>query len=138
MAFDDYYNTPISEGYENTTSPSLILVMWGQALHGISISVTAATPMEAATVVPPGPHSMASANPLPTSVDISCAAAYHVLIRFSYLQAPETGDAYSHYYWGIDDVTIYENIVSNDLSAVLLSNGDIENAFEYQSDPYGA
>ena len=79
-------------------------------------------------VAPTGPRLMrtatfiesantASANALTTSVDISCVAAYaeDVQVRFSYLQAPETGDAYSHYYWGIDDVTISENPVNNDL-----------------------
>ena len=160
IVFDcDYYNTPISEGYENTegwiTSPSLdfgnvgsVSVAWDQYFRyccypyapiyllvsndgGASWTTFDAhgTFIESANT--------ASANPLPTAVDISCAAAYqsNVLIRFSYLQAPETGDAYSHYFWGIDDVTIYENIGSNDLAAVLLSNGDIENAFEYRVTP---
>jgi hypothetical protein len=70
-------------------------------------------------------------------VDISCVAAYsaEVQVRFSYLQAPETGDAYSHYYWGIDDVTISENPVANDLSTVQLTNGDVWNVFEYRVTP---
>jgi hypothetical protein len=79
----------------------------------------------------------ASANVLTTSVDISCAAAYsaEVQVRFSYLQAPETGDAYSHYYWGIDDVTISENPVANDLAVVQVTNGDVYNVFEYRVTP---
>ncbi len=160
MAFDcDYYNTPVSEGYENTegwiTSPSLdfgnvgsVSVAWDQYFRyccypyaPIYLQVSSDGGASWTTFDAHGTFiesaNIASANPLPTSVDISCAAAYqsNVLIRFSYLQAPETGDAYSHYYWGIDDVTIYENIVSNDLAAVLLSNGDIENAFEYRVTP---
>ena len=51
------------------------------------------------------------------------------------MQAPETGDAYSHYYWGIDDVTISENPVANDLSTVQLTNGDVWNVFEYRVTP---
>jgi hypothetical protein len=79
----------------------------------------------------------ASANALTTSVDISCVAANSadVQIRFSYLQAPETGDAYSHYYWGIDDVTISENPVDNDLAAVQLTNGDVFGIWEYRVTP---
>ena len=56
-------------------------------------------------------------------------------IRFSYLQAPETGDAYSHYYWGIDDVTISENPIENDLTAVQLTNGDVFGIWEYRVTP---
>ena len=79
----------------------------------------------------------ASANALTTSVDISCVAANSadVQILFSYLQAPETGDAYSHYYWGIDDVTISENLVYNDLAAVQLTNGDVFGIWEYRVTP---
>ena len=160
MIFDcDYYNTPISDGYEITegwiTSPSLdfanvgsVNIAWEQYFRyccfpyaPIYLQVSSDGGASWTTFDAHGTFiesaNAASANPLPTSVDISCAAAYqsNVLIRFSYLQAPETGDGYSHYFWGIDDVTIYENVVLNDLAAVLLSNGDIENAFEYRVTP---
>ena len=160
MVFDcDYYNTPISDGYENTegwiTSPSLdfgnvgsVSIAWDQYFRyccypyaPIYLQVSSDGGASWTTFDAHGifieSANTASANPLPTVVDISCAAAYqsNVLIRFSYLQPPETGDAYSHYYWGIDDVTIYENFVSNDLEAVLLTNGDIDNTFEYRVTP---
>ena len=160
MVFDcDYYNTPVSEGYENTegwiTSPSLdfgnvgsVSIAWDQYFRyccypyaPIYLQVSSDGGASWTTFDAHGifieSANTASANPLPTVVDISCAAAYqsNVLIRFSYLQAPETGDGYSHYYWGIDDVTIYENIASNDLEAVLLTNGDIDNTFEYRVTP---
>lgn len=160
MAFDcDYYNTPISEGIEDTegwiTSPSLdfgnvgsVSVAWDQYFRyccypyaPIYLQVSSDGGASWTTFDAHGTFiesaNTASANPLPTSVDISCAAAYqsNVLIRFSYLQAPETGDAYSHYYWGIDDVTIYENIITNDLEAVQLTNGDVFNVPEYRITP---
>jgi len=160
MIFDcDHYNTPISEGYDNTegwiTSPSLdfanvgsVSIAWEQYFRyccysyaPIYLQVSNDGGASWTTFDAHGTFiesaNTASANPLPTAVDISCAAAYqsNVLIRFSYLQAPEVGNSYSHYYWGIDDVIIYENIVSNDLEAVLLSNGDIENGFEYRVTP---
>ena len=160
MVFDcDYYNTPISEGYENTegwiTSPILdfgnvgsVIIAWDQYFRyccypdaPIYLQVSSDGGASWTTFDAHGTFiesaNSASVNPLPTSVDISCAAAYqsNVLIRFSHLQAPETGDAYSHYYWGIDDVTIYENTTSNDLEAVQLTNGDVFNVFEYRITP---
>ena len=160
MVFDcDFYNTPISEGYENTegwiTSPSLdfgnvgsVSVAWDQYFRyccypyaPIYLQVSNDGGASWTTFDAHGTFiesaNTASANPLPTSVDISCAAAYqsNVLIRFSYLQAWEIGDGYSHYYWGIDDVTVYENIVSNDLTVVELNNGDVLNGFEYRMIP---
>ena len=58
-------------------------------------------------------------------------AAYQseVQIKFTYQQAPETGNAYSHYYWGIDDVVITSNPNANDLEIVQLTNGDIWNVW---------
>ena len=160
MVFDcDYFNTPISEGYENTegwiTSPSLdmsnsgsVVITWEQYFRyccypyaPIYLEVSndggaTWTTFDAHGTFIESANS-ASANVLTTSVDISCVAAYtaDVQVRFSYLQAPETGDAYSHYYWGIDDVTISENPVANDLSTVQLTNGDVWNVFEYRVTP---
>ena len=155
MVFDcDYFNTPISEGYENTegwiTSPSLdftdvgsVVITWEQYFRyccypyaPIYLEVSNDGGLTWTTFDAHGTFiesaNQASANVLTTSVDISCVAANNadVQVRFSYLQAPETGDAYSHYYWGIDDVTISENPVANDLSTVQLTNGDVWNVFE--------
>lgn len=79
----------------------------------------------------------ASANPLPTTIDISCVAAFssEVYIKFSYLQNPIVGNGYSHYYWGIDDVTISANPNEDDLEVVQLTNGDIWNVWEYRVTP---
>ena len=160
MVFDcDYFNTPISEGYENTegwiTSPSMdftdvgsVVITWEQYFRyccypyaPIYLEVSNDGGLTWTTFDAHGTFiesaNQASANVLTTSVDISCVAANNadVQVRFSYLQAPETGDAYSHYYWGIDDVTISENPVANDLSTVQLTNGDVWNVFEYRVTP---
>lgn len=160
MVFDcDYFNTPISDGYENTegwiTSPTLdfsavgsVVITWEQYFRyccypyaPIYLQVSNDGGATWTTFDAHGSFiesaNTASANVLTTSVDISCAAAYsaEVQVRFSYLQAPETGNAYSHYYWGIDDVTISENPVANDLATVQLTNGDVYNVFEYRVTP---
>ena len=41
----------------------------------------------------------------------------------------------SHYYWGVDDVTISSNEVVNDLEVVQVVNGDVFNVFEYRVTP---
>ena len=46
-----------------------------------------------------------------------------------------TGGGYSHYYWGIDDITIEANPVANDLELVQLTNGDVYFLFEYRVTP---
>ena len=78
-----------------------------------------------------------SANPLPVSVDVSCVAANQdsVQLRFAYRQAPETGAAYSHYFWGIDDVTVSSNEIMNDVEVTQIVNGDVWNVFEYRVTP---
>ena len=79
----------------------------------------------------------ASANPLPVSLDVSCVAAYEdsVQLRFAYRQAPETGQGYSHYYWGIDDVTVTSNTVANDLEITQVTNGNVFTVWEYRMTP---
>jgi hypothetical protein len=76
-----------------------------------------------------------SDNPMNTSVDISCVAANQpsVWIRFSYNSIEQ--DGYFAYLWGIDDVTIGENTVTNDLAISEIVNGDIYTSFEYQRIP---
>ncbi len=160
MIFDcDYFNSPIADGYENTegwiTTPMLdftdngsVVVTWEQYFRyccypyaPIYLEVSNDAGVSWVTFDAHGSFiesaNSASANALTTSVDISCVAANsaEVQIRWSYLQAPETGDAYSHYYWGIDDVTVSSNPVANDLSMVQLTNGDVYNVFEYRVTP---
>ena len=86
----------------------------------------------------------ASANPYPVEVDISCAAAHKdsVQIRFAYRQPEETGNGYSHYYWGIDDVFVRRNVVEHDVvvSELILANSQDMNVFsgwEYSNVPLG-
>ena len=76
-----------------------------------------------------------SSNPLPTSIDISCAAAGEsaVSIRFAYRQVGQGG--YSTYFWGLDDIAITEVSEPHNLSLVQLTNGDIYNLFEYRVTP---
>lgn len=76
-----------------------------------------------------------SANPLLTTIDISCVAANQpsVLVRFAYNSA--VGDAYSHYFWGLDDICIYETDAENDLEITQVTNGDIFADFEFTVTP---
>ena len=80
----------------------------------------------------------ASANPLTVSVDVSCVAAYKeaVQLRFAYRQAPETGQGYSHYFWGIDDVVVSSNNVANDVEITQVTNGDVFGVWEYRLTPF--
>ena len=160
MVFDcDYYNTPIAEGYQDTdgsiTSPMIdftndgsVILSWDQYFRyccypyaPIYVDVTNDGGMTWTTFDGHGSFieaaNSASANPLPTTLDISCVAAYSdsVQFRFSYMQAPEVGTAYSHYYWGIDDVVVSSNENADDLAMVQLTNGDIWNVWEYRVTP---
>lgn len=162
MIFDcDFYNTPISSGYGDTdgslTSPSMdftgiasVIVDWesyfryccypyapvylevGSTVDG----VTTWTSFDAHGSFIESANT-ASANPLPVSVDVSCVAADQdsVNLRFAYRQAPETGTAYSHYYWGIDDVTVSSNDVMNDIEITQIVNGDVFGVWEYRLTP---
>ena len=77
-----------------------------------------------------------SANPLTVSLDVSCAAAYQdsVQLRFAYRQQ-FAYPAYSHYFWGIDDVTVLSFQEENDLEVTQITNGDITNFWEYRVTP---
>jgi hypothetical protein len=162
MIFDcDFYNTPIALGYQDTdgalTSPSMdftgiasVIVDWesyfryccypyapvylevGSTVDGVTTWTTFDAHggfIESANT--------ASANPLPVSVDVSCVAADQdsVNLRFAYRQAPETGTAYSHYYWGIDDVIVSSNDVMNDIEITQVTNGDVFSVWEYRVTP---
>ena len=162
VIFDnDFYNTPISDGYQDTegtlTSPSLdfgnvgsVLVNWESYFRYccypfapvyLEVGVTEGGVTSWTTFDAHGDFiesaNTASANPLPVRVDISCAAAYQsdVKLRFAYRQAPETGTAYSHYYWGIDDVVVTSNDVVNDMAITQVTNGDVYNVWEYRNTP---
>lgn len=76
-----------------------------------------------------------SANPLNTVIDISCVAALQpsVYVRFGYNTAIEA--SYSHYFWGLDDICIYETAVENDLEITQVTNGDILNLWEFKETP---
>jgi hypothetical protein len=76
-----------------------------------------------------------SANPLNTSVDISCVAANqpNVLVRFGYNTSQAAG--YSHYFWGLDDIAIYGNPKTNDIEVRQVTNGDVFNVWEYRLTP---
>jgi hypothetical protein len=160
VIFDaDFYNSPIADGVEDVegslTSPVLdmsglssVIVEWEQyfryccfSFSPVFLEVSNDGGANWITFPANGTFitsaNTASANPLPTSVDVSCAAAGYteVQIRFSYLQNPITGNGYSHYYWGIDDVAIVENPSSNDLALNQITNGDIFNIWEYKTTP---
>ncbi|MEZ4800965.1 MAG: hypothetical protein R2809_14565, partial [Flavobacteriales bacterium] len=77
-----------------------------------------------------------SANPLLTTIDISCVAALQpsVYVRWAYNAAFENG--YSHYFWGLDDICIFETAIENDLEITQVTNGDILNLWEYKVTPF--
>jgi len=76
-----------------------------------------------------------SANPLNTVVDISCVAAGQtsVLIRFGFNTANAAG--YSHYFWGLDDISVYGNPKANDIELRQVTNGDVFSVWEYRLTP---
>ena len=57
-----------------------------------------------------------------------------VQLRFAYRQAPEYGDSYSHYFWGIDDIKVVANEVSNDLQVTQVTNANLEQEFPSVND----
>lgn len=158
VIFDaDAYNNPVSNGVEDVngtlTTPTLdfsnsssVVVEWYQYFRYCCFSPSPLT-LEVSNdgglnwFVFPGQGTFTpsantiSANPLRTVVDISCAAANQssVLVRWGYNTAGEAG--YSHYFWGIDDISIYENPINNDLEIFQVLNGDIINVWEYRVTP---
>jgi len=77
----------------------------------------------------------AAANPSVTRIDISGSAAgqENVIIRWGW--QPIGTSTHSTYYWGIDDILIYENPIQNDIQISYVSTGDIFNDFEYRAIP---
>ena len=162
MIFDcDFYNTPVASGYQDTegalVSPSLdftdnasVIVSWESYFRYCCFpyapvylevgttedGVTSWTTFDAHGSFIESANTV-SANPLPVSMDVSCVAANmdSVNLRFAYRQAPETGMAYSHYYWGIDDVLVTSNDVVNDIEITQVTNGDVFSVWEYRLTP---
>lgn len=158
IIFDcDLYNTPVSNGVEDVSGSvstpaidcsamSSVIVEWSQYFRYCCFSASPLT-LEVSTdgganwtVFPaqgnfvPSANTL-SANPLNTRVDISCAAAgqSNVLVRWGYNTAVATG--YSHYFWGIDDISIYDNASANDLEILQVTNGDVFNIWEFRETP---
>jgi len=158
VVFDcDLYNTPISDGVEDVTGflyapemdmsgMSSVVVEYYQYFRyccfpSSPITLEVSTNDGADWTVFPAHGNFfqsantLSANPLYTTVDISCAAADEpsVLIRWAYNS--EVAAGYSHYFWGLDDICIFENVVENDLEIAQVTNGDIFNIWEYRITP---
>jgi hypothetical protein len=158
VIFDcDFFNTPSSPGpYEsvtgfltapemNMTGMSSVIVEFYQYFR---YCCAGASPMFLEVSVNGGDDWLAfpsigdfvasanslSENPFFTKVDISCVAANEpsVLIRWAYNTA---GGNYSHYFWGLDDICVYENTAVNDLEITQVTNGDIFNIWEYRVTP---
>lgn len=158
VIFDcDLYNTPISAGFEDVTgfltSPVIdmsnlntVVVEWSQVFRYCCFS---ASPLTVEVTVDGGTTwtvfdghgefiqaaNVISANPLVSQLDISCVAANEpaVQIRWAYNSAGATG--YSHYFWGIDDICIFENPTVDDIEVTQVTNGDIFNIWEYRVTP---
>jgi len=162
MIFDnDFYNTPISEGYRDTngslTSPMInftndgsVILSWDQYFRyccypyaPIYVDVTNDGGMTWTTFDGHGTFieaaNSASANPLPTTLDISGVAAYSdsVQFRFSYMQAPETGTGYSHYYWGIDDVLVTSSNCTDEIACNYNPSASYDDGFCVYEDECG-
>ena len=156
VIFDnDYFNSPISNGVYDTnghiTSPYLdfseqesVIVNWQQyfryccyAYAPIFLDVSIDGGMYWERFEAHGDFiesaNSASVNPMNTTVDISCIAAYqsNVQIRFTYEQPWEVGNGYSHYYWGIDDIIIYSNTTDNDLAITHFATADVNTSYDY-------
>ena len=131
VIFDaDFYNTPVDEGYVDVeghlTLPVLdfstdtsVLVMWDQYFSyccynpaPLFLEVSVDGGVTWSSLEAQGDFfelaNEYSANPLNTAIDITAVAAGQsaVNIRFSYLQHPDIGSGYSHYFWALDDILI--------------------------------
>ncbi|MFO0387223.1 MAG: hypothetical protein ACK505_10615 [Flavobacteriales bacterium] len=159
VVFDcDLFNTPVSNGVENVSgslsTPELdcsglgsVIVEYYQYFRyccfpSSPLTLEVSTDGGSTWTVYPAQGSFfpsantLSANPLYTTVDISCAAAgqSNVIIRWGYNMGAAAG--YSHYFWGIDDIAIYENPAVNDLEMVQAVNGDVLLDWEYRVIPF--
>lgn len=76
-----------------------------------------------------------SDNPYVTAIDVSGVAAGQSAVQFRFGWQPNGNSTHSHYYWGIDDVAIYENNVTDDVVVSYVTTGDIATDFEYRVIP---
>ncbi len=76
-----------------------------------------------------------TANPLITKIDISGVAAGQSQVQFRFAWQPNGNSTHSHYFWGIDDVMIYENPIVDDVVVSYVSTGDVLTDFEYRAIP---
>lgn len=77
----------------------------------------------------------ASDNPLLTTIDISALAAGQPGVQIRFAWQPDGNVTHSHYYWGLDDVTISTNPAVNDIRVIACTNGDIFNDFQFRAIP---
>lgn len=155
----DAYNTPISDGFEAVqgflTSPSIdcstrstVILQYEQTFRyccqqasplTVEVSIDGGTEW---TVWPGEGDFIPTANTWsgPTqlnTLDISCIAANEADVRFRFAYNSVFNTAYSHYFWGVDDVTLSENPFSNDMKINQVTNGDVLLDYEYVVTPIG-
>lgn len=80
------------------------------------------------------PDANTNSGNITTLVDISCVAAGEsdVIVRFGY-SIGDTG--FGFYSWGIDDISIFEASVDNDIAISQITNGDVAGIWEYRVTP---
>ena len=158
VIFDaDLYNTPISDGIEDLTgflySPVMdmtdlptVVVEWQSCFRyccfGASpLTVEVSNDGGITWHVFPGHGDFVeaannvSANPLTVQVDVSCAAANQPEVQIRWAYNSDESSGYSHYYWGIDDVRIFENPLVSNLEVLQVFNGNVEALWEYRVTP---
>ncbi len=82
-----------------------------------------------------GATNVITANPLITTIDISAVAAGQSQVQFRFAWQPNGNSTHSHYFWGIDDVKLYENPIVDDVVVSYVSTGDVLSDFEYRAIP---
>lgn len=76
-----------------------------------------------------------SDNPYLSTIDISAVAAGQGAVQFRFAWQPDGNINHSHYYWGLDDVTIFTNPAVNDIRVLACTNGDLQNDFQFRAIP---
>jgi hypothetical protein len=71
-------------------------------------------------------------NPFVNVIDISAAAAGQPLVIIRFAWQANGNSTHSHYFWGIDDIRVFENPVQNDVRMTEITNGDIFADYEYR------
>jgi hypothetical protein len=80
------------------------------------------------------PDANTNSGNITTLLDISCVAAGEadVIVRFGY-SIGDTG--FGFYSWAIDDISIFEGAVDNDIAISQITNGDVAGIWEYRVTP---